>query len=135
MPSTPKTLAKNSQRFSVAARVVVELKTGPWPTLERRLLVRVGEVALLDEQVSDLARARALALLARLGLEDDDLKHLERAGGSLLWRAGSRTLPPASLLRSCSPRRYSCLPTLSHGASRRGIVQCAFLLTLEVHLC
>ena len=84
MPSTPKTLAKNSQRFSVAARVVVELKTGAWPTLERRLLVRVGEVALLDEQVSDLARARALALLARLGLEDDDLKHLERAVGGLL---------------------------------------------------
>ena len=84
MPSTPKTMAKNSQRFSVAARVVVELKTGVWPTLERRLLVRVGEVALLDEQVSDLARARALALLARLGLEDDDLKHLERAVGGLL---------------------------------------------------
>lgn len=82
--TTPATRAKNHQRFSAPARVVVELRTGPWPMLERRLLVRVGEVALLDEQVSDLARARALALLARLGLEDDDLKHLERAVGGLL---------------------------------------------------
>ena len=84
MTSTPKTLARNSQRFSVAARVVVELKTGAWPTLERRLLVRVGEVALLDEQVSDLALARALALLPRLGLEDEDLQYLCRAVEGLL---------------------------------------------------
>ena len=44
-----------------------------------RLPCPESEPALFDEQMSDLAKARALALLPRLGLEEEDLAHLARA--------------------------------------------------------
>ena len=79
MPSTPATQAKNRQQYSAAARVEVGLEVGAWPMLARRLFVRVGAVELLGEEVSDLGRGRARALLARLAQEDEDLQYLCRA--------------------------------------------------------
>ena len=83
MPSTPRTLAKNCQRYSAAARVEVGLEVGAWPKLERRLYVRLGAVELLSGEVCDVERKRAHALLARIGLEDEDFRYLCRAVDSL----------------------------------------------------
>ena len=83
MPSTPKTLAKNRQSYSAAARVEVGLEVGPWPKLERRIFVKVGAVELLAADVSDVGRHRAKVLLARLGLEDEDMQFLCRAVDAL----------------------------------------------------
>ncbi|HRI49428.1 MAG TPA: hypothetical protein PLW65_04535 [Pseudomonadota bacterium] len=79
MSSTPRTLAKNRQAYSAAARVEVGLEVGEWPKLERRLYVRLGRVELMGGEVCDVERKRAHALLARIGLEDEDFKYLCRA--------------------------------------------------------
>lgn len=83
MPSTPATQAKNRQSYSASAHVEVGLEVGEWPKRERRLFVRLGRVELLSGDVCDVERKRAHALLARLGLEDEDLLYLCRAVDSL----------------------------------------------------
>lgn len=66
-------------------RVGVALQSvGRWPAVERRIRLTVGSLVVFDEALTSDAKLRAAAVLAQLGIDDEETSaYLLRAVGSL----------------------------------------------------
>lgn len=63
---------------------VALVAVGRWPAVERRINISVGKLVVFNEALSPDSKLRAVAVLAQLGIDDEETSaYLLRAVGSL----------------------------------------------------